>query len=53
MKRSFSLYPPFGALLVLSVGVGLVSVPAALIVSGGLVLAAWVAYFVAHARSSA
>ena len=27
MKRSFSLYPPFGALLVLSVGVGLVSGP--------------------------
>jgi len=47
MKRSFSLYPPAGALLVLSIGVGLVSVAAALIVAGGLVLAAWVAYFVA------
>jgi len=31
MKRSFSLYPPAGALLVLSIGVGLVSVAAALI----------------------
>jgi hypothetical protein len=43
--KSFSLYPPAGALVVLAVGVGFFSVPAALIVSGGLVLAAWVGYF--------
>lgn len=52
MMRSFSLYPPAVALIVLAVGIGLVSVPAALIVSGGLILAAWAAFFVAHARKA-
>lgn len=51
--KSFSLYPPAGALVVLAVGVGFYSVPAALIVSGGLVLAAWVAYFAHHAKATA
>ena len=51
MKPSFSLYPPAGALVVLAVGVGMVSIPAALMVAGGIVLAAWIAYFVWNARA--
>jgi hypothetical protein len=53
MKHSFSLYPPAGALTMLAVGIGLVSVPVALMVAGGIILVAWVAYFVAHARATA
>jgi hypothetical protein len=47
MTRSFSLYPPVVAFVVLVVGVALVaSVPVALIVAGALYLAGWVALFV-------
>ncbi len=53
MPKTFSLYPPFAALAVLCVGIGLWSVPAALIVGGALVLAAWLAYFAVHVKARA
>lgn len=52
MNRSFSLYPPIVAFLALVLGIGLVSVPAALIVGGALFLAIWFAYFLHHVRTA-
>jgi hypothetical protein len=50
MTRSFSLYPPVAALAMLAAGIGMVSIPAALIVVGALALAAWCAYFTLYVR---
>jgi hypothetical protein len=47
----FSLYPPTAALAVLCGGIGMVSVPSALIVAGALLLCAQVAYFVARTKA--
>lgn len=49
---TFSLYPPALAFAALMVGIGLVSVPAALIVGGGLVLAGWIFRLELHRRAA-
>ena len=45
-----SLYPPLVGFAALLGGIGLVSVPAALIVGGALILAGWVARFALAVR---
>ena len=42
---TFNAYPPIVGFVALIVGIGMWSVPAALVVGGALVLAAWGAYF--------
>lgn len=49
----FSLYPPLVAFAALEAGIGMESVPVALIVGGGLVLATWGARFVYALRRAA
>jgi hypothetical protein len=51
MPKSFSLYPPVLSFAAMVAGIGCYSIPAALIVGGGLVTAGWVAYFAMHVRA--
>jgi hypothetical protein len=50
MTRSFSLYPPAVAFVALVAGIGLLSIPAALIVAGALGLGGWLAFFISALR---